>query len=663
MPVVIQQRALASREAGWTDTVTFDQTDPATGVQSIVVSLTATLSSDVTVYSLEQSASSFTSTDTATVSLNRPDGSVLLAATPSTVVTVLLPAVVSSGSAAVLSTMLPATASATVSNSYAAGTKPSPDAALLVGTGTVTLPIVTTARVSAAGPGNFGAVFDSQVAAIVSDTATTTGTTGGSSGGSGSTVTISNPFPPIMVSSITAPVQHARIGAATTGWVQALGIAGFDPTLGQLELVNVTITTNETASLQAENLGLIAGFLGTIQTATVSLEMGSVVLDSQAATIMTGTMLGAFDGTVDGRGSSGEVISPRVVSTSGFNGLSSPAALAAFTGAAVAGVTVSGAGQTRIDGPGALSISGALQAGATIDVSYTYLPTAGALFDVSYYLAHNPDVAAAGVDPYQHYLQYGWHEGRDPSAAFDTVDYLAANPDVKAAGVNPLLHYRNNGKAEGRAAFAVPVAGSDPLVDATYVYATRPDVAKAGVDASTWFDTQGWKEGADPSSAFSTRDYLAANPDVARAGINPLTHYEQFGRAEGRSAIGVPTSGYADDSLVNAAFIYAQRPDVARAGVDAAQWFLAQGWKEGAKPDALFDTAYYLAQNPDVAAAHVDPLLHFEQAGWHEGRNPSVAFSTNKYLAAYADVRQAGIDPLLHYLQSGQAEGRHAFPA
>jgi hypothetical protein len=34
------------------------------------------------------------------------------------------------------------------------------------------------------------------------------------------------------------------------------------------------------------------------------------------------------------------------------------------------------------------------------------------------YLAHNPDIAVAGVNPLQHYEQSGWLEGRNPSAGF-----------------------------------------------------------------------------------------------------------------------------------------------------------------------------------------------------------------------------------------------------
>jgi hypothetical protein len=71
-------------------------------------------------------------------------------------------------------------------------------------------------------------------------------------------------------------------------------------------------------------------------------------------------------------------------------------------------------------------------------------------FDVSYYLATNPDVAAAGVDPFSHFLRYGWREGRNPSHVFDVRYYLSANPDVANAGINPLLHYAWAGMREGR---------------------------------------------------------------------------------------------------------------------------------------------------------------------------------------------------------------------
>ncbi|MCA3708863.1 MAG: hypothetical protein INF02_03585, partial [Phenylobacterium sp.] len=71
-------------------------------------------------------------------------------------------------------------------------------------------------------------------------------------------------------------------------------------------------------------------------------------------------------------------------------------------------------------------------------------------FDPVFYLSSWPDVAAAGVDPLEHFLEAGWREGRDPSPDFCGAEYLEANPDLAATGVNPLLHWLVAGRAEGR---------------------------------------------------------------------------------------------------------------------------------------------------------------------------------------------------------------------
>ena len=51
------------------------------------------------------------------------------------------------------------------------------------------------------------------------------------------------------------------------------------------------------------------------------------------------------------------------------------------------------------------------------------------LFDSEFYLRANPDVAAARMDPLEHFLKYGQKEQRQPHPLFDPVHYLAsANP-------------------------------------------------------------------------------------------------------------------------------------------------------------------------------------------------------------------------------------------
>jgi hypothetical protein len=91
------------------------------------------------------------------------------------------------------------------------------------------------------------------------------------------------------------------------------------------------------------------------------------------------------------------------------------------------------------------------------------------LFDVGFYLDNNPDVAAAGASAIDHFLEFGWQEGRRPSVAFDCAWYLRQHPDVVQAQTNPLVHYLLYGKQEGRRA-------NKPLVVYTAVIGSYDDL-------------------------------------------------------------------------------------------------------------------------------------------------------------------------------------------
>ena len=71
-------------------------------------------------------------------------------------------------------------------------------------------------------------------------------------------------------------------------------------------------------------------------------------------------------------------------------------------------------------------------------------------FDEKWYLQTYPDVKQSGQNPVEHYMRYGWKEGRNPGADFNTNVYLEINADVKRAGINPLLHYEKYGRKEER---------------------------------------------------------------------------------------------------------------------------------------------------------------------------------------------------------------------
>lgn len=71
-------------------------------------------------------------------------------------------------------------------------------------------------------------------------------------------------------------------------------------------------------------------------------------------------------------------------------------------------------------------------------------------FDNAFYLGSNQDVEQAGLDPFDHYMESGWREGRDPSTEFSTTFYLDTYQDVKELGINPFLHWALHGRVEQR---------------------------------------------------------------------------------------------------------------------------------------------------------------------------------------------------------------------
>jgi hypothetical protein len=214
----------------------------------------------------------------------------------------------------------------------------------------------------------------------------------------------------------------------------------------------------------------------------------------------------------------------------------------------------------------------------------------GQFFDQGYYVIRNPDVAGAvnaGAfqTAYEHFVQYGWLEGRDGSVLFNEQAYLAEHDDVANAVANGSF-------SSGFQHFAL----------------------------------FGHQEGRDPGGYFSQADYLTNNPDVAaaveaKAFGSGFEHYVEFGAQEGRAP---ELSVYQED------FYLAEYKDVANA---VAAGELASGFDhfarfgaiEGRDPSPLLNNEDYLAANPDVASAVRLGLLpsgviHYAVFGATEGR-------------------------------------------
>ncbi len=72
-----------------------------------------------------------------------------------------------------------------------------------------------------------------------------------------------------------------------------------------------------------------------------------------------------------------------------------------------------------------------------------------ALIDESFYYDLYPDVKEAGISAFDHYMSYGYAEGRLPNIDFDVVFYQKQYPELKETNENPLLHYVTKGKEQG----------------------------------------------------------------------------------------------------------------------------------------------------------------------------------------------------------------------
>ena len=137
-------------------------------------------------------------------------------------------------------------------------------------------------------------------------------------------------------------------------------------------------------------------------------------------------------------------------------------------------------------------------------------------FDEDFYLAENPDVAAAIADgafdgdAEDHYIEFGDAEGRDPNAFFDVAFYFVSNLDVAAlvdigAFETSLSHYETIGVVEGRDNLPLPSLS----FDASFYLVTNPDVLVSIVNGSFG--------------------------EAARPEASAFAHFVFFGAAEGRA--------------------------------------------------------------------------------------------------------------------------------
>ena len=140
-----------------------------------------------------------------------------------------------------------------------------------------------------------------------------------------------------------------------------------------------------------------------------------------------------------------------------------------------------------------------------------------AIYNPTYYLKVNPDLASLGGDGDQliaHFVNHGMNEGRIGSSEFNVRSYMNQYVDLRNGFGNNLrsyyLHYLNYGKAEGRKG-----TGCNTLQGYVTVY-----------------------NGVDYSAVYNYNYYISMYGDIARAyagdDIKTLAHFVNNGMSEGR---------------------------------------------------------------------------------------------------------------------------------
>lgn len=156
------------------------------------------------------------------------------------------------------------------------------------------------------------------------------------------------------------------------------------------------------------------------------------------------------------------------------------------------------------------------------------------IFDRQAYLDRYPDVAAAGVDPLEHYLTFGETEGRRPLPDFDPVFYAAHYKDA-LNDMGALEHYVLHGKNAGnvttdegfdfdwyRQVYLSPSA-TDADCREHYSVRNQYNLLRKSGDAELILLRQ----------LFKPEEYQELHPDTA--GIDPWIHFVGAGHREGRN--------------------------------------------------------------------------------------------------------------------------------
>ena len=155
-------------------------------------------------------------------------------------------------------------------------------------------------------------------------------------------------------------------------------------------------------------------------------------------------------------------------------------------------------------------------------------------FDEEWYLKVYKDVAQNWQgSAIEHYMEYGWKEGRNPGPLFDAQKYAAEYCNGDYIDINPLLHYEVVGKKSG----IIPPPTNYNLIKESRYFDSEWYKKEYLSEETQWqgdpilhFINVGYKRGCNPSIYF---DVIRYSNQYDCNGTNPLLSYELEGKIKG----------------------------------------------------------------------------------------------------------------------------------
>jgi glycosyltransferase involved in cell wall biosynthesis len=225
--------------------------------------------------------------------------------------------------------------------------------------------------------------------------------------------------------------------------------------------------------------------------------------------------------------------------------------------------------------------------------------------------------------PMLHYVLVGWRIGRDPSTLFSNEEFMESEYYDPLRNMSPL--------AQSLALVGKPFSNSSMPVTTTESPGRKlsprlPDEADLTSLLDIWSEFAGGSVAVErPDFRFDGELYQQIYPDIN--GVDPLEHYALHGRKEGRFSNGYSVISHQLPHVVDKLLSLNREPRIAAlhsAGHPRAVELLYELMSLGEPVDHTvsdFSRKHYLGMYPDIAKAGVEPLNHFLAHGMAEGRH------------------------------------------